>query len=320
MVTVTPMRQLPFYEAGTVFESAEPLSPEQAVVAAGLDFAVELTPVYHATSDNAMTRLSEWQGVRRADNELVMGIVKSTYQPIQNLDAFAFLNVVTESGEAIIRSGGAARGGALSWLYAQVPQTVSLDADDSEQITVGFMVSNGHDGKRALRATPILLRMATLTMLSGKALGLSFGLRHSGSAAGKVDEARQALGVTFGSLNRLQAIASTLIRNRFMRAEVDLALQALAPAADEAAVHPKVQERRDTIRAILYGSPTLAAHRNETTVNGWAFYMAVCEYADFFAPDRESFRSTAAENRLLSVTAGDAWKLKDKALRWALAR
>lgn len=72
------------------------------------------------------------------------------------------------------------------------------------------------------------------------------------------------------------------------------------------------------IKAVLYGSPTLEAHRTTQWVNGWAFYMAVCEYADYFAPYRDSFRSSAAENRLLSVTQGDAWKLKDKALTLAM--
>ena len=69
------------------------------------------------------------------------------------------------------------------------------------------------------------------------------------------------------------------------------------------------------MKAILYGSPALERNRaGDGSVNGWAVYMAVCEYADFFAPYRESFRSSEADNRLLSVTAGEAWKLKDKAL------
>ena len=159
-------------------------------------------------------------------------MVKGTYQPTPDIDAFSFLNVVTESGEAIIRSGGQARGGALAWLYAQLPEQVALELDNEQRITVGFMVSNGHDGKRALRATPILIRTATMTTLSGRALGVSFGLRHSGQAAGKVDEARKALGVTFDSLQRLQGVAATLMNNMYTRTAVDSLLAVLAPAAD----------------------------------------------------------------------------------------
>lgn len=323
-------RTLPFYEAGTQFKSETPLTPEQAVRAAKLDFPVALAPIYHkyrtdptATEGLAAiartTEIKEWQACRREDTGLVMGIVKSTYKPLQNVDAFSFLNVVTESGEAIIRAGGAARGGALSWLYAQVPQNVSLEGDNDEQITIGFMVSNGHDGKRALRAMPILLRVATMTTVSGRALGKAVALRHSRNTTERVGEARQTLGVTFTSVERLQAVASVLIRNRYTAGDVETMLATLAPAEDESNVHPRVQERRDTIKAILYGSPTLAAHRYANgDVNGWAFYMAVCEYADYFAPYRESFRSSEAENRLLSVTQGDAWDLKDKALTLAM--
>lgn len=316
-------RTLPFYEAGVRFESDTALTPEQAVAKAGLDWAVELAPLYQQTG-GSYTTLGEWQGVRRVDLQSILGVVKSTYQPIQNRDAFSFLNVVTESGEAIIRSGGAARGGALSWLYAQVPQNVALEQDTAEQITVGFMVSNGHDGKRALRATPILLRVATGVTLSGRALGQSFGLRHAGSMEGKVAEARQALGVTFNSLSRLQTLAASLMATRYSPDQVEAMVAILAPAPDESNVHVRVQERRDTIKAILYGSPSLATHRydfaNGKAVDGWAFYMAVCEYADYFAPYRDSFRSSAAENRLLSVAQGDAWKIKDKALALVLAR
>lgn len=313
-------RLIPFYEAGIRFEGDAPLTPEQAVEKAGLDWQVELATLYHRPGGPETVALTEWQGVRRTDTDQMLGVVKGTYQPIQNRDAFSFMNVVTESGEAIIRSGGMARGGALSWLYAQVPDTVTLEMDSAEEITVGFMVSNGHDGKRALRATPILIRLMTNTVLSGRALGVSFGLRHAGSMEGKVDEARSALGVTFDSLGRLQGLTNAMVRRTFSPDDVDAVLRRLAPARDEDNVHPKVQERRDMIRAVLYGSPALAGHRSSDNryVNGWALYAAVCEYADFFAPYRASFRSSEAENRLLSVYAGDAWKLKDKALSLAL--
>ena len=103
-IATATRRMLPFHEAGTRFDTEEPFTPEKAVIAAGLDFPVEVVPSYDDWQGE-FRRSNEYSHTRRADTGDLLGAVKGTYKPIQNLDAFSFLNVVTESGEALIDSG-----------------------------------------------------------------------------------------------------------------------------------------------------------------------------------------------------------------------
>jgi phage/plasmid-like protein (TIGR03299 family) len=287
------------------------------VALAGLDFTVELADLYQQPNGvPGKVVIPEWRGTRRSDTNDILGVVKRTYAPIQNIDGFSFLSVVTESGEVIIDSGGAVRNGAINWIYCRVPQNVTLLGDDAEQITMGFLTTNGHDGKRALRVQPLLLRVRTGTLLSGRGFGNSFSLRHAGTMEGKVAEARTALGITFKGMQSFEQVAGRMAKVQLTTDDHEAMLRRLFPAKDEDDVPRQTQERREAVKAILYGSPALEGYRG----TGMAFYFAVCEYADYFAPYIKSFRSTAAENRLLSITQGDSFRLKDRAMGLVLAR
>jgi len=271
-------RPIPFHEAGVEFTATDgPVTPADAVVLAELDFTVAVVSAYDDW-DGGFRKSEEYFFTRREDTGDLLGSVKRTYAPIQNLDGFSFLSVVTDSGEAIIDSGGAARNGAISWLYCRVPENVYLLGDVDEQFTLGFLTTNGHDGKRALKVRPILQRLATDTLLTGRGFGKPFSLRHAGTQEGKVQEARQALGITFKSLQDFMKVAERLNSVWHTRDTVDSLLIRLFPAQDESLVPPQTQQRRDGVKAVLYGSPALANYRDSKgDVTGLGYYFAVAE-------------------------------------------
>jgi hypothetical protein len=79
--------ETPWHGLGT--KLVEPATSREAITAAGLDYNVELKPIY--TGDG--TLIPQRKAVVRDDSRDVLGIVvRNSYQPVQNQQSFGFLD------------------------------------------------------------------------------------------------------------------------------------------------------------------------------------------------------------------------------------
>src|SRR4026207_2563937 len=78
----------PWHKLGQKAEA--PATAEEAIAAAGLDYGITLTDV--ATVDGMM--VPKTKAVVRYDNQTVLGVVSDKYIPVQNRQAFGFLDAV----------------------------------------------------------------------------------------------------------------------------------------------------------------------------------------------------------------------------------
>src|SRR5438552_1781600 len=86
----------PWHGLGTQLDN--PATAAEAIVAAGLDYNVDLTPL--VTHDGRP--VSQRKGTVRSDNGAVLGVVGNTYAPIQNVAAFEFLDSVVADADSVI--------------------------------------------------------------------------------------------------------------------------------------------------------------------------------------------------------------------------
>ena len=154
---VLSVGKTPWHREGVVLETP-PSSISEALKLAGLDFDVELTPLYHRGTSDSYAGIDDFTAVRRTDVGKVLGVVGSHYTPLQNRDAFRILEPLLDNGTATIETAGALREGRDVWLLVRfdVQDPVVQETFADEVVPFGLL-SNNHVGKRqvVMQETPI---------------------------------------------------------------------------------------------------------------------------------------------------------------------
>jgi len=168
----------------------DPVTSEEAIKFAGLDYEVALHPI--------MTDFRVIDGMMataRADNNEVFGVVSNRYKIIQNRDAFSFFDNVVGEKRAIYHTAGALGKGERIWMLAKLPNDLFVTKED--RVEKYLCLTNTHDGKSSLKMyfTPVrVVCQNTLTLsLTDSMDGIS--IRHSGDIKSKVEEAQRVLGI-----------------------------------------------------------------------------------------------------------------------------
>jgi hypothetical protein len=141
----------------------------------------------------------------RRDSEEVLGVVSKDWQIIQNRQLAEFVNELTSGSDRIkVESCGSIRGGTKVWFLVK-GESFSVRRDDVVEEYI--CISNGFDGKTALRATPTSVRVVcsnTLHMVipsfdaeSGRVQPKrnGYACSHVGDITTRIDDVREALGL-----------------------------------------------------------------------------------------------------------------------------
>jgi hypothetical protein len=92
---------VPWHGLGTRLH--EPATAREAIEAAGLDYLAELKRIQ--TTDG--TPVPQRKAVVRSDTKDILGVVGKAYLPVQNFQAFGFLDAVVADGSLRYHTAGA---------------------------------------------------------------------------------------------------------------------------------------------------------------------------------------------------------------------
>lgn len=181
----------PWHNMGVPAEGA--MTAEQALDLAGLNWTVRRASLYARHGSKYVKAPDRWSVQRESDGK-ILGTVGKDYTPFQNAEAFAFLDAMLESGDASIDTAGSLFGGKRIWVTAKLDGFTVLGQDAYE---LYILISNSHDGSRALRVavTPIRVVCANTEAMALNGAQQTFSIRHRGELAGKVQEAKETLGL-----------------------------------------------------------------------------------------------------------------------------
>ena len=186
--------ETPWHKLGTKLD--RPATAAEAIEAAGLNYEVRLTSLI---TENGIP-VTQKKAVVRGDTQDVLGVVGNSYVPVQNREAFQFLDTVVADGEVRYHTAGALGKGERIWMLAKLPGHIRVK--NTDDITEKFLLlHNSHDGTSSLRVffTPIRVVCAnTLSVAQRDARGQGVSIIHKGDLSAKVREAQKVLG-----LNRL---------------------------------------------------------------------------------------------------------------------
>lgn len=283
---------------GTTIEGLA--TAEEALKLAGLDWEVTKEPVYQAIKrDGGGPRYQKIDGkyaTTRSSDGKVLGIVGGDYTICNNAPAFAFMDNMIDSGEAIFDTAGAMFGGKRVFISALLPATVNVAGMSAEEHEIYMLFSNSHDGSTAITLDITLVRVVCrntqrMAQASAKA---SWKLRHTTTLEGRLAEAQQALQVTHNFVDAFQLEAQKML-------EVELNEEQFKGILEASFPEQKLQKAKniDAVLANWLTSETLDDSIRET---GWGAYNALTEWMSW----GKEYRSDEARVKCVIGGWGDS--------------
>ena len=314
-MTVTPLNQnldtnLQFYGGKRINGN---LSVKEAIEVGGLDWDVKLEQAGH----NGEEVFGYFWNVRQ-DNGDPLGIVKSKYRPIQNAEAFTFVDEIIAKTGARIESVGELLGGRKTFISLNMGE-FNVGTDD--RIAKHLLVFNTHDSSGNMIIVPMPFRFGCTNMLNYKLGGRegAIKIRHTSSAKSKLVAAEKAITKSAQDFTKLEFLFNTMrtvdidaikqeqIILRSLQVEQE---EALAWANQQLERKPQWVEQVDAIKRLADSGPgSELAGKN----NLWNTFNAINGYFDHHRTVRNS--SGREDKKIDNKLFGTSAKGKEQAFK-----
>ncbi|WP_114908020.1 DUF932 domain-containing protein [Ornithinimicrobium murale] len=246
-----------------------------------------------------------------------LGVVGAGYTPLQNEEHAEFLNTLAEESGAVFETAGSLRGGRQVFLTMRLPGSIMVGGTD--RIDLNIAALNSHDGSSAFRLllTPVRVVCANTQAAALRDNVAHVSIRHTRNAKAAVQQAREALGLTFAYVEEFEREAEALVNTTTTEAQFQAIIGQVFGATDRDASKRAKNAERDrqaTLSALWHDANTQEGIRS----TAWAAYQVVTEYVDHHAPVRDKAdAATARATRLL--TSEGPTRIKQTAWRAAAA-
>lgn len=269
---------------------------KEALIAAGLDWTVEQTPVF---MDDG-TEIKNYKANVRSDDKTVLGIVTDRYKIVNNVDAFSFTDALvgeTEDGVVRYETAGSLNGGKRVWLLAKMPTKKVLD----DEVEPYMVFSNSHDGTGAIKIcmSPVRVVCANTLNLALNTAQRSWSTKHIGNMEDKLEEARHCLGMASIYMDALNNEADRLANIKLDYEQINEILDQMFPVTEKDSDRKRanVQKVKDNY-SICYFMPDIEKFRG----TAWAGVNAMADMIGHSAPNRNT--ANYEENRWNKIIDG----------------
>ena len=234
----------------------------------------------------------------------VLAIVGKRYQIVQNEQLFEFGDNLLDGG-ASWESAGSIKGGRLVFGSLVIPKEIVLDAQGAnDKTTTYLLVHTSHDGSVSVQAsvTPVRVVCQNTLNLALKGTKQSFKLRHTQSVDGKIQIAREALGLSFEYMDIFEKEAKALFETAVSDLQFNNIVNAIYPKPkDDDSKKAKTlwDNNRVLIDDLYHNSPT----NSNIKGTAWGVFNTLTERLDYFRNERKGERGK--ENKLASASGFD---------------
>ena len=235
-------REPAWHGLGTVFN--EEKNTNEMLVAANLNNwnvrLEELEIPSTLTSDKSYQYVVRTNPTDKSQTD-VLGIVGERYVPLQNEDLFSFGDNILDGGGRW-ETAGSIRGGRVVFGSLALERETVLDPNGvADKIKTYLLINTSHDGSIAIQAsiTPVRVVCAnTLNLALGRTkkkdgVKQSFKIRHTQTANGKVQIAREALGLANAYMDEFDKMAKAMIEQQITAQQFNEIILAAYPKPDE---------------------------------------------------------------------------------------
>lgn len=290
---------------------------DQWRVEAGLNWAVQRTPVMYRPNGAVVYVKGESEVLYRDDTMGQLGIVSERYKIVQPAEVLEFFRDVVGVGGMTLETAGSLDSGKKVWALAKTGETFSIKGQD--KVEGYLLLSTSFDGSMATRAQFTSVRVVcnnTLSIATANTKG-AIVIPHSAQfdARGvKID-----LGILDGAFNTFEDQANALADRKLSNKEAmalltQIMVAGFDPEAAKAEETVLSTKRTNQIMTVfdLYQRAGMGSNLKSADGTAWGLVNAVTEYVD-----HQASRNT--NNRFRSAQFGAGATMKTDAFTKALA-
>ena len=245
----------------------------------------------------------------------VLATVGKRYHVLQNEELFAFAdNIHDANPECRWESAGSLKKGKVVFGSVDIPRTMVLDPQGAnDQTKLYLIVWTSHDGSVAVQAaiTPVRVVCQNTLNLAMRNAKQSFKIRHTQSVEGRIQVARETLGLALGYFDEFEKEAQELFAQEITNAEFSKLITSIypKPEKDSKGALKKWENKVVLIDDLYHNSPTNANIKGTK----WGAFNALTERLDYFRSGRGNSETlmagasgfdpvlTAEKNKLLKL-------------------
>ncbi len=217
----------------------------------------------------------------------ILSVVGSRYKVVQNEELFAFADNILD-GSCKWESAGSIKNGKVVFGSLTVPRTMVLDPQGAnDQTKLYLIVWTSHDGSVAVQAaiTPVRVVCQNTLNLAMRNAKQSFKIRHTQTAEGKIQIARETLGLTFNYMDEFEKQAQELFATEVSDKKFHEIIRTLYPKPKEDSSKialTKWENKVVLLDDLYFNSPT-----NENIKGtAWGVLNTLTERLDYFRSSR----------------------------------
>lgn len=298
MASFASLREPAWHGLGTILDH-EVSTSEMLQVAhlAGWDVRLDDVDLPGRSHKNyfAVTRKNPFDGDRD-----VLGVVGERYKVLQNEDLFSFADNMLDGGRW--ETAGSIKNGTVVFGSLALDREVVLDPKGAtDKVNTYLLVHTSHDGSLAVQASVTPVRVVCQNTLNYALHGVkqSYKIRHTSTVTGKVQAAREALGLANAYLDEFEKEAQTLIEKEITTDTFFDIIKAVYPEPDKDVKGSvtKWTNKVDTLFDIYQGDTV-----GNIKGTAWGAYNTLTERLDWF----RNPRGGNAEGVLAAASGFDA--------------
>ena len=207
----------------------------------------------------------------------MLGDVGERYTVIQNEEHAEFLETLVDVTGAQIETAGSLFSGRRVFVSMKMPESIVIGGQD---VTDLYLIAlNSHDGTTGFDVCVSAIRPVCHNTVTAAFRGAKsrVSIRHTATARGRVQDAREALDMSFKYAGRFQEAAEDMLATTMTDADFDAFLAELYEAGDEPST--RKQNVMQEVRNLWSGSPTL----QDAKGTRYGAFQAVTEYTTHFS-------------------------------------
>jgi len=221
----------------------------------------------------------------------VLSTVGSRYHVLQNEELFDFADAIHDANpECRWESAGSLKKGRVVFGSVDIPRTMVLDPQGAnDQTKLYLIVWTSHDGSVAVQAaiTPVRVVCQNTLNLAMNNAKQSFKIRHTQTAEGKIQVARETLGLALGYFDDFEKEAQALFAESVNDKKfLDIVKTIYPKPAEDSSklAQTKWDNKVVMINELYHNSPTNANIKGTK----WGVFNALTERLDYFRSSRKS--------------------------------
>jgi phage/plasmid-like protein (TIGR03299 family) len=305
--------ETPWHGIGTYLP--EPVESQEAIIAGGLNWQVELNEVYSDILPKEpglpllKIKIPRCRSVIRTDKNIPLGTVGKNYYLLQNADAFKFADSLVKDGSLRYEVAGALGQGERVWLLGKLG---SYDVVPNDKVDQYIFLYNVHDGSGSLRVlfTPIRVvcaNTARAALQAGKEDGVRF--RHTSNMMDKIKQAQDLLGISNEVYKEYRDFTKFIATVQLNNNKVEELVKEIIP-------NPVKQSKEEQAFGFVEEVSTRTKNKRNKVIElfesgigqdlpgvagtGWALYNAVTQYLNYEASVRGSNKANRRLEKILS--------------------